>query len=1354
MSGQQQKTQRQASPEFRASFLSNLIFFWFTKFLVFGYRTKLDISKLWQTRVIDKADFLLPKFDEIWNKSDQSSYDKSSTYISADGSLKQKRSLGPLIFKLFGPRLALAAIIKVVHDLLQLTTPIIFKQLLEYLTSVDAPFWHGLAYASCLLLLPTFQSILSVRYFWITQVVGQNVRTLVVGLVYRKSLLVSQSSRSKSTTGEIINLMSVDSHKLDDIFQYINLLWSAPFQIILALFLMYREIGWSTFAGLGVMLLIIPFYAILTHIMQYFQVKLMTTKDDRIKLINEIFNGIKVIKMYAWEKSFIASIVKKRSKELQYLKKLLFLEGLATFIWFNIPFFVSLVTFATYALSDSSHELSPQKIFVTISLLNLLRLPLSMLPITFSLSISAVISARRISEFLNSDELVTYITKDEDPTNAITMDKATLSWSTSESVKASNLVSNKIEASRNKSPKQDAEFTHIELESTQIPVLKDITLTVKKNSFVAIVGRVASGKSSLLSGMLGEMHKMSGKITVQKNSSIAYVPQQAWIQNMTVKENILFAHEYDGVKYKDTISGCSLQPDFVTFPNGDESEVGESGLNLSGGQKQRLSLARAIYSMSDIYLLDDPLSALDSHIAKHVYDKVLSSTTGSLRNKTRILATNSLFVLPHVDYIYVMDDGKIVESGTYNELMSIENGRLKATLSDYSQMESSSSTETKNELLPIKTSSHTFCEQERKSDISSSRLDLSNEYSKKSETTKPDHAHNNGRITEDERIEEGSVSLKVYIKYFKAASKTWSIVVMLSLMTAAAFQVKSNFWLSNWSADPSEVSCSRLTRVLVYGAIGSVQCVFGLLGCLSLAHCCLNGATKLHDWLLNSIMRSPTTTFFDITPIGRIVNRFAKDTDVIDTTLSLCFQTLFDCFLAIVSAVFVVCYLFPLFFMILLPLAIFYYLIQRIYIGTTRQLKRLESITRSPIYSNFGETLIGISVIRAYNESSRFVKKADELIDTNIACSYPSVVASGWLAIRLEFIGNLISFLVGLYSVLVKDSVNVGLVGLAISYSLGFTQSLSYLVRMTSELEINVVSVERILEYIGNKHEDDWSKDSFKPPTIDWPSQGTIKFDNYVARYRKELDLVLRNINFDVLAGEKIGIVGRTGSGKTSLSLALFRMLEQAGGQINIDGVDIRACGLHDLRSKLTIIPQDSILFSGTLRFNLDPLQLHDDEQIWRALELSHLKQYVSTLRDGLEHIVIEFGRNFSQGQRQLVCLARAILRNSKIIILDEATAAVDADTDKLIQKTIRKQFKQATILTIAHRLETILDSDRILVLDSGHVRELDSPIKLASNESSIFTSLLTAANLNKNDVLARIESPQNSSSENSPTKT
>jgi len=601
---------------------------------------------------------------------------------------------------------------------------------------------------------------------------------------------------------------------------------------------------------------------------------------------------------------------------------------------------------------------------------------------------------------------------------------------------------------------------------------------------------------------------------------------------------------------------------------------------------------------------------------------------------------------------------------------------------------------------------------------------------------------------EAEKAETGKVSMSVYFFYFKAMGWAFAgscfgfftlhqILNTVSSVVLAAWS-DSNVPKPEAAADALANTNATVTATPInaytgrylglYGGLGLGQAVAVIVAAIFLYLSTIRGAVKMHDTMLSNVLRSPMS-FFDTTPQGRILNRFGKDVDVLDAQMPMVLRGWITCLLGVVATFGVISYTTPVFLAPITVILIAYYIVQKVYIASSRQLKRLESISRSPIYSQFGETVSGVTTIRAYGMQQQFVRQSEAKVDENQRAGFPSVVSNRWLAVRLETVGNLITFSAALLAVLSRDSLSPGLIGLSVSYALSVTQALTWLVRMACDVETNIVAVERLKEYAESKTEAEWDIHDTKPQDS-WPNQGVIKFENYSARYRDGLELVLKEVSFDVDGGQKLGIVGRTGAGKSSLTLSLFRIVEAASGRILIDGRDISQLGLHQLRSKLTIIPQEPVLFSGSLRMNLDPLDQYDDADILEALRLAHLDGFVASLKEGLSHGVSEGGENLSVGQRQLICLARALLRKTRVLVLDEATAAVDLETDDLIQATIRKEFSDATVITIAHRLNTIVDADKILVLDKGQVAEFDSPQTLMADKNSIFHAMCKDAGL------------------------
>uniref|UniRef100_A0A3P8ZXL4 ATP-binding cassette, sub-family C (CFTR/MRP), member 2 n=1 Tax=Esox lucius TaxID=8010 RepID=A0A3P8ZXL4_ESOLU len=1140
-----------------------------------------------------------------------------------------------------------SAFLKLLTDLLSFVSPQLLKLLISFTTDKSIYTWTGYVYAVLLFLVTIFQSLFLQQYFQRCFVLGMKVRTALTAAVYKKALVVSNDARKESTVGETVNLMSADAQRFNDVANFIHLLWSCPMQIVLAIAFLWIELGPAVLAGLAVMVLMVPINGVLATKSRTLQVKNMKYKDKRMKIMNEMLNGIKILKLYAWEPSFQNQVMGIREQELGVMRKFAYLSSVSTFVFSCAPALVSLATFAVFVSVDSENVLDAGKAFTSISLFNILRFPLAFLPMLIASMVQVLLKNTH---------------------------------------------------------------THTQIQTYML------TLAIYgiPGRLVAVVGVVGSGKSSLISAMLGEMHSTKGFVNVQ--GSVAFVPQQAWIQNATLRDNILFGSPVQETRFQATLEACALMPDLELLPGGVHTEIGEKGINLSGGQKQRVSLARAVYSKADVYLLDDPLSAVDSHVGKHLFDEVVGRR-GLLKDKTRILVTHGVSFLPYVDEIVVLKNGCVSEVGSYQNLKDSK-GAFSEFLNTYAKEDGKKNTDSLFTLFFSYSFYSNVCM------FPSVRLRKKN-YLKKTKPTPGDEIKKGQRLIEKETMETGQVKFSVYLQYLRSMGWCYTSMVFLVYFIQNVAFIGQNLWLSDWTNDAVEYynmtypNWKRDTRIGVFGALGMAQGLFVFLGTLLLANGSINASRILHSQLLKNILRVPMV-FFDTTPSGRVVNRFAKDIFTVDEAIPQSFRSWIMCFLGVLGTLFAICLATPIFTAIIIPLAVIYYFVQRFYVATSRQLRRLDSVSRSPIYSHFGETMSGLSVIRAYGHQDRFLKHNEKVIDENLKSVYPWVVSNRWLAIRLEFLGNLVVFFSAMLAVISRDTLDSGLVGLSISYALNVTQTLNWLVRMTSELETNIVAVERISEYTKLENEADWV--SGQRPSEKWPEAGRLRFENYKVRYRPELDLVLHGITCNIESTEKIGIVGRTGAGKSSLTNCLFRIIEAAEGRILIDGIDIASLGLHDLRSRLTIIPQDPVLFSGTLRMNLDPFETFSDEEIWGVLELSHLKDYVGGLQEGLNHEVSEGGENLSVGQRQLLCLARALLRKSRILILDEATAAVDLETDDLIQTTIRQEFAHCTVLTIAHRLHSILDSNRVMVLDAGKIVEFDSPSTLFNQQGHFYS--------------------------------
>uniref|UniRef100_A0A8C8K2Q5 ABC-type glutathione-S-conjugate transporter n=1 Tax=Oncorhynchus tshawytscha TaxID=74940 RepID=A0A8C8K2Q5_ONCTS len=1245
------------------------------RLVVKGYRTPLEAGDLWNLREEDTSDKILSDLEEEWTTECAKLQQQEKTMVAAVAlgtrlpdqaqilrKLQKEQSSGFCLLRTLarnlGPYFLTGTMCIIFHDFFMFAIPQVLSLLLGFMNEEDAPLWKGYFYATLMFLLSCLQSLFNHQYMYTCFTVGMRVKTAVMGLVYRKSLVINSASRRTCTVGEIVNLVSADTQKLMDFVVYFNAVWLAPIEIALCLFFLWQHLGPSALAGIATVILIFPLNGFIAKKRSKLQVQ-MKFMDGRIKLMNEILNGIKILKFYAWEKAFLEQVLGYREKELKALKN--------TITW---P--IAFAMFGVYVLIDDKNVLDAQKVFVSMALINILKTPLSQLPFAMSTTMQAIVSLKRLGKYLCSEEL-----KDDNVAKAplstdgegVLIDNGTFSWT-------------------KEGP----------------PCLKRINVRVPQGSLVAVVGHVGSGKSSLLSAMLGETEKRSGSVSIK--GSVAYVPQQAWIQNATVQDNVMFGREKQKTWYQRVLDACALLPDLEILPAGDSTEIGEKGLNLSGGQKQRVSLARAVYRKADVYLLDDPLSAVDAHVGQHIFDKVIGPK-GVLRDKTRVLVTHGMSFLPQADLILVLVDGEITESGSYQELLS-RHGAFADFIHTFASNDRKESV------------TETAAQRGRTSlgDTNSTNLQGMEPMSEIDEEQVPEDL---GKLIEVDKARTGRVRLEMYMEYFKTIGMAFIIPIVFLYAFQQGASLAYNYWLSLWADEPivNGTQVDTDMKLAVYGALGFAQgiAIFGTTVAISVGG--IIASRHLHMDLLKNVLHSPMS-FFETTPSGNLLNRFAKEIDAIDCMIPDGLKMMLGYLFKLMEVCIIVMLATPFAAVVILPLAILYAFVQSFYVATSCQLRRLESVSRSPIYTHFNETVQGASVIRAFGEQHRFIVQANKRVDFNQTSYFPRFVATRWLAVNLEFVGNGVVLAAAILSVMGKDTLSPGIVGLAVSHSLQVTGILSWIVRSWTDVENNIVSVERVKEYADTAKEAVWTVEGSSLP-LAWPQTGTIEFQDYGLQYRKGLDWALKGITLKIQEREKVGIVGRTGAGKSSLALGIFRILEAAKGAIYIDGVNIAEIGLHDLRSRITIIPQDPVLFSGSLRMNLDPFDTYTDEEIWSSLELAHLKNFVSNLPDKLNYECSEGGENLSLGQRQLVCLARALLRKTKILVLDEATAAVDLETDTLIQSTIRQQFEDCTVLTIAHRLNTIMDYTRVIVMDKGHISEMDSPTNLISNRGQFY---------------------------------
>ncbi|KAJ2042756.1 hypothetical protein H4S04_007127, partial [Coemansia sp. S16] len=1307
-----------------ANIFSRLTFSWMSPLLKLGRRKQVSEGDLWEIPSNIAPVNIAETFDTNWQ-------------YEIDQGVQRSPSLIRALWKTLGAPFALAGALKLIQDVIQFLQPVFLSLLLGFVSShaTDSPqpMSFGYFYAGSLLVLQGIQTLFLHQYFQLCMATGMKVKSSLTTAIFKKAMRLSNETRQEYTTGSISTLFSVDVERIGGVTDYAHIVWSGPLQIVLAVGLLYNTLGWSVFAGVAIMVVSIPLNGWISGRMRELQIGQMKNKDKRTSMIDEALSGVKVIKLYAWERMFLGKIQHVReSLELVSLSKYGQMVAWSMVSMSAVPFLVSFGTFLIYSVFDGvSHgPLTARLIFVSLALFNLLRFPLVMFPTMLTSVINANVALGRIHKLLTSDEL------DSESVTKL------------ESVRRYNRGPSAQEGPGNNDKDVAVQVTDgsFRWSSKDLVQLDNINFSTQSSEHLAIVGRVGSGKSSLLSALLGDMRKEKGNVVLCGH--VAYVPQQPWIMNATLRSNVLFGLKYDESFYNRVIDACALRPDLDMLTAGDMTEIGEKGINLSGGQKARVSLARAVYARADVYILDDPLSAVDAHVARHLFDQVLGPA-GLLKSRCRIHATNAIQFIGKCDSVLMLRDGQIAECGTVGNLMK-KRGLVHGLIQEYGIADSATPS-TSGNVTPsgsvVQLTTLGSGPQGEHGDVSTqnrrSTLSLLPNASiapiQRTGQLRVIADGGRGSLISEEVSAVGKVSVEAYIDYFRAC--TWSGIMMLvcGMLLNQGLLVLSNVWLKIW-ANANEINehedlpgqHSTLYYISIYGILGLFSVVFAYSrSTVQWSVVAVRGGRTTHRNMLAAVFRSPMS-FFDTTPLGRILQRFSKDQLSVDEVIPRTFGSWLQTFSTVLLSLTVIVVSMPAFGLVIVPMALFFFYLKNYFLETSRTLKRLDSTTRSPIYASFQEMLVGVSTIRAYGKSERFMAENLRKIDTNQRCVYPYLSLNRWLAVRLEFMSALIIFATAMLGVisLLYGKVDAGLVGLSVSYAMQSTQQINWMLRMECDLENSMCDYVRIQEYEQLTPEAPEVIEDNRPERS-WPEQGMVEFKNYSTRYREGLSLVLKDVSFSVRPREKVGIIGRTGAGKSSLTLALFRIIEAAEGQILLDGKDIAQYGLFDVRSKLSIIPQDPVLFAGTVRENLDPFNTYSDQEIWRALEHARLADFVRTKDERLEFVVNQGGENFSVGQRQLICLARALLKRAKVLVLDEATAAIDPESDAIIQASIRKEFKDCTVLTIAHRLNTIIDSDRILVLDQGQVAEFDTPDALLAKEGGLFKGLWENASEN-----------------------
>ncbi|XP_054751628.2 ATP-binding cassette sub-family C member 9-like isoform X1 [Lytechinus pictus] len=1337
-----------------AALPSSLTYWWMDWLFTLGYRKPIEPSDLGSIPDKHTSDAIHARFKKNYLK------EKNRAHLNG-----QNANLWRVYLQTYGLRMAIAGMFKLTADMLQFVGPLCISGIVNFVTDalyvtsgekkmIPSPHHvtvteflaNGYVLVGCITVSAFARHTFDQTYYFWTAVEGVHIKSAIQSLVYEKSLRLSTYAMSGGmmSMGQVTNHMSVDATNLQFFFNFGNELWIIPIRIALTLVLLYMQLGAPSLIGSSLFFIVIPIQIFIATATARFTKEVLIRSDKRLKSSNELLEGIKVLKLYGWERLFEEGIKKLRAYELDKLFQVYSLSAINFVTNSGTPILVNLLSFTTYT-AITGNVLAPDVAFSSLSFFNNLTSPMFIFPYVISLFVNAHVSTKRLQSYFSGPEVEGSPLNDL-PNGSTDYDQMSVSVRRCRSKDQTNSKGDELEiessrlldshgnggsnyGSMQKSSSSLPSDVAIRITNgsytwdpySTAPIIRDLNIDIPAGQLTVVIGTVGSGKSSLLQAIMGEMTTLRGNINIREGSKTAFSPQKAWLINATLKENILFGTENDKTKYQKVVDACALGPDIAMLPGGDHTEIGEKGINLSGGQKQRVSVARTMYSDRDIVILDDPLSALDMHVGAHLFENGILKILKK-QKRTIILVTHQLQYLPEADKIIVMKDGQIELQGDPEEIAKAD----PSLCADWQRA------------LRVFSESEAELSGNESEALQEERLSLKKQVAKLQQTTilSTESSQNENAETEKGRLivkedqETGSVESRIYFFYFKSMNYWVTLGILVTVAARAGTQIGSNFFLADWSEisvttnDTQEILDQTNFYITYYSVLSALTILMRICSIIFITAGAYLAAKSLHIKMLDNIISIPMR-FFDTTPTGRFMNRLSFDTQMIDQRIIQSIRMFINTLSMVLSSLIVNIAVNIYFIIFVIPTVITFIVLLVYYLKTSRELQRCESVTRSPIFSHFSETLGGLPTIRAYQDEKRFFKISQERILVNNRVFLYLVAAQRWVAIRLDYLGALIvtvsslTVLIGAFYL----GIDVSYVGLAISYSLEIALYLNRNVRAAADIELQMNAVERVQYYIEVPSEDYTGDD----PPDEWPTEGKIKVDNIHVRYGEELDTVLKGLSLSIPAQSKIGICGRTGSGKSSLTLALFRMIQTCKGRIIIDGIDIATVPLRTLRQRLSIIPQDAFLFTGTIRNNLDPTSVKGDTDLWQALEIAQLKDVVQQLDGGLDYEVTEGGDNFSVGQRQLFCLARAFLRNSRIVIMDEATASIDQETDSILQDAVADTFQDRTVLTIAHRVGTILDSDTILTLQEGKIIEFDSPTVLLEREHSVFASLVKA---------------------------
>uniref|UniRef100_A0A672L1A3 ATP-binding cassette sub-family C member 9-like n=1 Tax=Sinocyclocheilus grahami TaxID=75366 RepID=A0A672L1A3_SINGR len=1306
--------------------LSKATYWWMNPLIIGAHKRPIELKKIGKLPIAMRALTNYMRLKDSYEE--QRDPDKSP-------------SIWKSMYRAFGGSILLSSTFRYMADLLGFAGPLCISGITAnmtfgvYFMSSTELLQNTSVLAVLLFLALVLQRTFLQASYYVTIETGINLRG---AMIYNKILRLSTSNMSmgEMTLGQINNLVAIETNQLMWFLFLCPNLWAMPVQIIMGVILLYYLLGNSALIGAGVILLLAPVQYLIATKLADTQKSTLDYSTDRLKKTTEILKGIKLLKLYAWDNIFCDRVEETREKELTSLKTFALYTSMSIFMNAAIPIAAVLATFVTHAYVEEV-RLSPAKAFASLALFHILVTPLFLLSTVVRFAVKALVSVQKLSEFLQSDEIGDDSWRNTEMSMSLEVGKK---YKYHGDVSAhTRICTLKVRSHlqllvnfRAQNPVRWAKGFHADFVNdgfftwgSNLSTLSDINIRIPTGQLTMIVGQVGCGKSSLLLAMLGEMQTTSGKVywmtpkmpksgfsnvdCLKNRYSVAYAAQKSWLLNATVEENITFGSPFNKQRYKAVIDACSLQPDIDLLPFGDQTEIGERGINLSGGQRQRICVARALYQNTNIVFLDDPFSALDIHLSDHLMQEgILKFLQDDKR--TVVLVTHKLQYLIHADWIIAMKDGSLLREGTLKDIQThdVELYEHWKTLMNRQDQELEKETEMESQTtLERKTLRRAFYSREAKNQIDDEDEE---------EEVEEDDDDNMSTTTS----RRSKIPWKMCCRYLSSGGFLMVFLMVSSKLAKHSVMVAIDYWLAAWTSSNQSLIAEVIMFIILCGAAIALC----LITSLTVEFLGVAAATNLHHNLLNKIIHAPIR-FFDVTPLGQILNRFSADTNIIDQHIPQTLESLTRSTLLCLSAIGVIAFVTPSFLIALVPLAVAFYFIQKYFRVASKDLQDLDDSTQLPLLCHFSETAEGLTTIRAFRHEARFKQRMLELTDTNDTAYLFLSAANRWLEVRTDYLGAVIVLTAAVAAI--WTSSQSGLVGLGLTYALTVTNYLNWVVRNLADLEVQMAAVKKVNSFLSTESENyEGSMDVSQVPE-DWPQHGEIKIQDLCVRYDTMLKPVLKHVNAHINPGQKVGICGRTGSGKSSLSLAFFNMVDVFEGKIVIDGIDICKLPLQTLRSRLSIILQDPVLFSGSIRLNLDPECTCTDDRLWEALEIAQLKNMVKALPGGLDAVVTEGGENFSVGQRQLFCLARAFVRKSSILIMDEATASIDMATENILQKVVMTAFADRTVVTIAHRVHTILTADLVIVMKRGSIMEYGTPEILMEQEDGLFASFVKA---------------------------